>query len=102
MGSDMTAHIEYKPRTGFPHQGYEHFARVYIDREYRLFALICGYRYSEDEVYGLEPLYDFRGMPIDVSNSVKDEYREYGLSTGSWLNLAEVRNVQEWHENWFV
>jgi hypothetical protein len=102
MGSDMTAHIEYKPHTPFSEQGYKHFAKVHINREYRLFALICGYRYSEDEVYGLEPLYDFRGIPIDASDSVKDQAKDYGSLTGSWLNLAEVKNVQEWHENWFV
>src|SRR5690349_17490493 len=86
MGSDMYAHIEYKPRTPFPHQGYEHFAEVYIQRD-----------------YGLEPLYDLRGLPKDMSSGLKARHEIFGgTSIASWLTLPEVKNVQEWHENWFV
>ena len=98
MGSDMYAHIEYKPRTPLRGQEYEHFAEVYVEREYRLFALLGGRQYSGV----VEPLYDFRGLPKDMSSRLKWEHEENGSSIASWLSLTEFKNVQEWHENWFV
>jgi hypothetical protein len=99
MGSDMYAHVEYKPRTPSPHHGYEHFAEVYIERDYRLFALIGGKQYSDV----VEPLYSFRGLPKDMSSGLKTRHEIFGgTSIASWINLTEVKNVLEWHENLFV
>lgn len=99
MGSDMYAYIEYKPLPPFPSGEYDLFAKVQIDREYGLFALVGGKTYSDV----IEPLYDFRGLPKDMSEALKWIHEEDGgTSIASWLNLLELRNVQQRYEELIV
>ena len=61
MGQDIHCHIEYRVRRGV-RAWYNCFGTCYIERCYRLFALLGG-RHQE----GVEPPFPLRGVPSDLT-----------------------------------
>ena len=60
-----------------------------INRDYFLFGLLAGVRYSNCDY--IEP----RGLPLDINWFTKEQYEEMGTDahTPSWLTLAELEAI---------
>lgn len=61
---------------------------LYSDRNYSLFAVLAGVRNS----YGIDPIYEPRGLPTDVTELVKAKSDRWGIDghSHSYLTLAEL------------
>ena len=84
MATDIWIHVEYKSRkTGKWTYAYEADG----DRNYKLFGILAGTRGD------CWPLYDPRGLPIDISDKAKKEYEDWGADahTPSWLTTQELK-----------
>jgi len=64
-------------------------AEIYEGRSYRLFALLADIRNGGD----IEPLDYPRGMPLDISPQVKEEYDIWDSAghSHSWFTLKELK-----------
>ena len=84
MATDIWIHVEYKSRqTGKWTYAYEADG----DRNYKLFDVLAGTRGD------CRPLYNPRGLPIDISDKAKKEYEDCGADahTPSWLTTQELK-----------
>ena len=80
MGTDIHIHIEHKSRKK---KKYVYDFEAYGERIYSLFGVLAGTRGD------YEALYDPRGLPMDVSPEITEEYRTLGGHTPSWLTTEE-------------
>ena len=64
---------------------------LYNERSYFLFGLLAGVRN-----YEVEPISQPRGIPDDVSESIKECYNKWGndAHTPSWYTLYELKKAQ--------
>ena len=111
MGCDIHCNLEYKrsresnwcdidlykKNKCFGIDGYEdepEFWKVslYNGRSYFLFGLLAGVRN-----YNVEPIIEPRGIPDDVSESIKKYYDDWGSDahTPSWYTLYELKRAQK-------
>ena len=83
MGTDIWIHIEYKSRKQkkYIHADFE----AEGTRIYSLFGALAGARGS------IDPIYEPRGLPDDISYETWKAYREGGFHTASWLTSQELR-----------
>ena len=65
---------------------------LYNGRSYFLFGLLAGVRN-----YSVEPISQPRGVPDDVSESIKEYYNKWGddAHTPSWYTLYELKSAQK-------
>ena len=65
---------------------------LYNGRSYFLFGLLAGVRN-----YSVEPIRQPRGIPDDVSESIKEYYNNWGddAHTPSWYTLYELKSAQK-------
>ncbi len=77
---------ELNPYYGDDEPRYNHRS-FYHGRDYELFQSLAGVRGDE-----IEPASEIRGLPVDVSEAVKNESGEWGEDghSHSWLTLSEI------------
>lgn len=80
MGTDIYIHIEHKSRKK---KRFVYDFEAEGERAYLLFGVMAGIRGDYDALF--EP----RGLPKDVSSEIKEEYKEFGGHTPSWLTTEE-------------
>lgn len=88
MGCDIHAHIEAKEYESFYRQAYVHLTRNYL-----MFGLMAGVR---KDIAMIAP----RGLPTDISTTVRWEHREMELDahTSSFLTADEFEQVLKAYE----
>jgi len=74
MGCDIHAYIEYDVSNSDGSVLVQHFGRVRLGRNYTLFALMAGVRYSANEMDGALPLFEPRGLPKQCSLFIDYDY----------------------------
>lgn len=55
-----------------------------LDRHYHMFALLFGQR----NIASWQPVAECRGLPIDVSRKIKEDYERYGTDAHSASTLT--------------
>lgn len=92
MGCDIHAHLEILTK-----QGWEHYSKPMIHRNYDLFSKMAGVR--GDEI----PISLPKGLPNDLSFITQVEVDHWGETghTHSWLDKDELREVIDFHNNQF-
>ena len=87
MGCDIHAFIEEK----YLHKDtYRCVAKLFLNRDYYLFALLAGVRYKKD--FPCTPMYEPKGIPCDLSYQVNYDYEKWkdDAHSSSVLSLDEV------------
>lgn len=84
MATDIWIHLEHRSRKK---NKYVYDFKADGERIYALFGALVGTRGT------IDPIYDSRGLPDDVSPEVLEEYRlfEGDAHTPSWLTAIEFR-----------
>jgi hypothetical protein len=90
MGCDIHTHIEVKIN-----DKWEHYSCPALDRNYLLFARICGVRNYENQV----PISNPRGLPDNISPVTKLVSEEGGHSA-TWLSMQEIITLIESSIDW--
>lgn len=92
MGCDIHAHIEVKVEGRW-----EHYSCPPIQRNYRLFARICGVRNSGN----ITPISDPRGLPTDLSLITQKCYNfmKCDAHSATWLSGKELDNLCDWADD---
>lgn len=82
MATDIWIHVEHRSRNKYVYDFEADGERIYA-----LFGALAGTRGT------IDPIYDPRGLPDDVSPEVLEEYRlfEGDAHTPSWLTTIEFR-----------
>jgi len=90
MATDIWIHIEYQSRK--KKYRYIH-ANVELNkaRVYSLFGAIAGVR----QVGYIDPIYEPRGLPDDITEETWKEYKDGGFHTASWLTSKELRECMD-------
>ena len=85
MGCDIHWHTEKKINDKWEH---DPNAPEFTDRNYLLFSILAGVRNYEN----IMPILPPRGVPVDMSEGVAKEYKEWAgdAHTPSWLSLGEL------------
>jgi hypothetical protein len=68
--------------------------RIWTSRWYYLFAILAGVRNQ----WGIKPIADKKGFPLDASDEVREEYEYWDFSghSHSWLTLKEIEEWDGW------
>jgi hypothetical protein len=88
MGCDIHLYCEVKI------EGQWHlYSHPYVERNYDLFAKMANVRND----LGFErPISRPKGLPDDLSIIPKLEYKRDNYHSASWLNVEEIRQLEEW------
>ena len=97
MGCDIHAYIDYDIVRKVGTIYTSNFCKVRLGRNYSLFALMAGVRYSEVEMDGASPLFAPRGVPEQYSVFV---LMDYGLYVNDELSETETFCSLKDAENW--
>lgn len=93
MGCDIYLHTEVKINGKW-----HHYARVWIQRNYLIFAKMANVRNYDGMV---KPISLPRGLPFDVTELTNFDYKygEADWHSESWLKAEEITELQEYIEN---
>lgn len=86
MGCDIHTYVECQP--SYSGDSYRCFAKLNINRQYALFAVLADVRNSENITYVADP----KGIPTRLSWQAEAAYEEIGSDahSTSWLTIDEV------------
>lgn len=92
MGCDIHAFLEIKLG-----KEWHNYGNIPIGRNYQLFSKMTDIVGRGDQ----EAIAKQRGLPIDCSKIVKFLLEEEGTHTLSWLSKKELKELAEWHLEYY-